>query len=441
VIKNRVELEEFHGGGVKMALGALEAAIKSVEPGALVRRAARFDGDSVSFRDIYGSESRIADFKDAYVVGAGKAAGAMAGALCDMLKDRVAGGAITVPSGTTLSIDNISVTSASHPVPDQDGVKGAEKIIDILKNARQDDLALVVISGGGSALLPMPAAGITLSDKQEATKELLASGASIHEMNAVRKHLSQVKGGQLVRHAKCKLVSLVMSDVVGDDLSVIASGPTFPDQSTFKDAQRIIQKYGIKNSRVRIHIRQGAMGKIAETPKPGDSAFARVRNILIGNNQVACNNATDYLRGKGIKVENLGSEFGGEAQDLGVFMARLLSNRSDAPFAIVSGGETTVKLKGKAGTGGRNQEAALACAIELKRRGVTALFAGTDGIDGNSDAAGAIVSDRSAKMAKEIGVKYLRRHDSYAALKKTNSLIFTGYTGTNVNDIAIVISS
>ena len=260
-------------------------------------------------------------------------------------------------------------------------------------------------------------------------------------MNAVRKHLSQVKGGQLVRHAKCRIVSLVMSDVVGDDLSVIASGPTFPDQSTFKDVLNIIQRYGIKNPRVRAHIRQGAKGKIAETPKPGDLAFSRVRNILIGNNQVACSSATDYLRGRGIKVENLGSEFGGEARDLGVFVARLLSNRSDAPFAIVAGGETTVKLKGKTGTGGRNQEAALACAIGLERKGVTALFAGTDGIDGNSDAAGAIVSDRSAKMAKEVGAKYLRRHDSYAALKKMNSLIFTGYTGTNVNDIAIAVSS
>lgn len=441
MIKNRAEIEEFHGSGAKVALGALEAAIKSVEPGALVRRAARFDGDSISFSDIYGNESRIASFRNAYVVGAGKAAGAMTGALCDVLKGRIAGGAITVPKGTTVSIDNISVTSASHPVPDENGVKGAEKIIDVLENAGQDDFALVVISGGGSALMPMPAAGITLSDKQEATKELLASGASIHEVNAVRKHLSQVKGGQLVRHAKCRIISLVMSDVVGDDLSVIASGPTFPDQSTFKDALNIVQKYGIKNPRVRAHIRQGAKGKVAETPKPGDPVFARVRNILIGNNQVACSSATDYLRSKGIKVKNLGSEFGGEARDLGVFMARLLSNRSDVPFAIVAGGETTVKLKGRTGTGGRNQEAALACAIELKRKGVTAVFAGTDGIDGNSDAAGAIVSDRSARMAKEIGAKYLLRHDSYAALKKMNSLIFTGYTGTNVNDIAIAVSS
>jgi glycerate-2-kinase len=354
VIKNRAELEEFHGSAAAIALGALEAAIKSVEPGALVRRAVKFDGDSISFRDIYGNESRIASFKDAYVVGAGKAAGAMAGALCGMLKGRLAAGAITVPKGTAASIDNISVTGASHPVPDEDGVKGAEKIIDVLNNAGQDDVALVVISGGGSALLPMPAAGITLLDKQEATKELLASGASIHEMNAVRKHLSQVKGGQLVRHAKCRMVSLVMSDVVGDDLSVIASGPTFPDQSTFKDALRIIYKYGIKNPRVRAHIRQGARGKIAETPKPGDPAFARVRNILIGNNHAACDSATGYLRGKGIRVENLGSEFGGEARDLGVFVARLLSNRSDAPFAIVAGGETTVKLGSKAGKGGRN---------------------------------------------------------------------------------------
>lgn len=442
MIRNRAELEEFHGGGASVALGALEAAIKSVEPGALVRNAVRFDGESISFCDIYGNTSTINSFKDAHVVGAGKAAAAMAGALCKMLKGRVTGGAINVPKGTETAIDRISVTGASHPVPDKDGIRGAEKIAGVLENAGKDDIAIVLISGGGSALMPMPAEGITLADKQDVTKELLASGASIHEINAVRKHLSQVKGGQLSGRARCRLVSLIMSDVVGDDLAVIASGPTFPDSTTFKDALGIITKYGIRNAEVRAHIRKGAKGKMKETPKPGDAAFRKVSNILIGNNQVACRGAGDFLRKSGYRVENLGSEFGGEARDFGAFVARLLSNRAEAPFAIVAGGETTVRLKGRAGTGGRNQEAALACALALKRQGVTAVFAGTDGIDGSSDAAGAIISGRSAGIARKTSAaKYLRRHDSYSALKKMGSLIFTGYTGTNVNDVAIALSS
>jgi glycerate-2-kinase len=442
MIRNRAGLEKFHGQGAAFALGALEAAIKSVEPGALVRQAVRFDGKSVSFRDIYGNRATIGGFKDAYVVGAGKAAAAMAGALCDVLKKRVAGGAINVPRGTDVSLDRIYVTYASHPVPDPQGVKGTERIAAVLESVGQDDLALVVISGGGSALMPMPAKGVTLADKQKVTKELLASGASIHEINAVRKHLSQVKGGQLARRAKCRIVSLVMSDVVGDDLSVIASGPTFPDQSTFQDALKIIDKYGIKNPKVRAHIMKGVRGKVEETPKPGDPAFRKVRNILIGNNQVACKSAAGYLAGRGFAVENLGSEFGGEARKFGVFMARLASNRADAPFALVAGGETTVRLAGRVGTGGRNQEAALACAVALKRKGAALVFAGTDGIDGNSDAAGAIASWQSHAIARKMGMQgYLRRHDSYTALKKMNSLVFTGYTGTNVNDIAIAVSS
>ncbi len=441
MIRNRAGLERLHGSEAGIALGALEAAIKSVEPGALVRRAVRFDGKSVSFLDIYGNRSAINSFKDAYVAGAGKAAAAMAGALCDMLGDRVAGGAVNVPRGVDASLDRICITRASHPVPDQQGVKGTERIIEVLEGAGQDDLALVVISGGGSALMPMPAKGVTLSDKQKVTKELLASGASIHEINAVRKHLSQVKGGQLVRRAKCRTVSLIMSDVVGDNLSVIASGPTFPDQSTFADALGVIKKYGIKNPAVRGHLARGAKGAIEETPKPGDPVFRKVRNVLIGNNRVACTSATGYLASRGFKTENLGSEFVGEARDFGVFMARLASNRAEAPFALVAGGETTVRLTGSIGKGGRNQEAALACAAALKRRGVALLFAGTDGIDGNSDAAGAIVSERSAAIARKIGAQALRRHDSYSALKKTESLIFTGYTGTNVNDIAIAVSS
>lgn len=449
MIKNHAELEKAYGKSAGIVLGAIEAAIKNVEPGTLVKNAVKAGKSSLAFSDIYGKSFEIDsdDFKDVYVVGAGKAAAPMAAALSKIFKRRIKGGAINVPRGThhpaAAIDDNISITHASHPVPDERGVRGALKITDVLeKKASKDDLAIVLISGGGSALLPLPAEGISLLDKQQVTKSLLASGASIHEINAVRKHLSAVKGGQLARRAKCRVVSLILSDVVGDDLAVIASGPTFPDPTTYSDALGIVKRYKIRNVRVARHLENGADGKFVDTPKPGDPLFRRVKNILIGNNQAACEGAARYLAQRMPTVESLGSEFDGEARDYGKFIARVASGRGGR-FALVAGGETTVRLgNSPSGKGGRNQEAALACALALQKDsgGTIAAFVGTDGIDGNSDAAGAIVSVKSADIVgRTDALRYLRRHDSYRALKKTKSLVFTGYTGTNVNDIAIAL--
>lgn len=433
MIKNRAKLEGFHGHGGRVVLAALEAGLKSVEPGALVRRAVKYD-KMLAIKGIGGRIMELDDFKDVYVVGAGKAAAAMTDALCKIVK--VSGGAISVPYGAAAS--EVETMHASHPIPDENGVKGAKRIVDIVRKAEKDDLVFVLISGGGSALMPLPAEGISLYDKQQATSALIASGASIHEINAVRKHLSAVKGGQLVRCAKCPVVSLALSDVVGDDLGVIASGPTFPDQSTFADAMRIVKKYGIKGAAAR-HIEKGARGLLPETLKHDDPAFARVYNFIIGNNAMACKGATGYLRRKGLKVSYHGSTFGGEARDLGRRFAHLASGMP-AGSAIVAGGEATVRLgSNKQGKGGRNQEAALAYTI-VARNKVMAAFMGTDGIDGNSDAAGAIVSQQSAATARKIGRRHLAVHDSYHALKEMNSLIFTGLTGTNVNDIAILVA-
>jgi glycerate-2-kinase len=321
---------------------------------------------------------------------------------------------------------------------------GMKKIIDVLGKAGQGDLVFVLISGGGSALMPMPAPGVSLHDKQRITNLLLGSGASIHEVNVVRKHLSSIKGGQLLRHVNrsCTVVSLILSDVTGDDVAAIASGPTCPDNSTFEDAQKILKKYCIKSpGTVDRHISKGARGEISDTPKPGDPVFSSVHNMVIGNNAVACKSAVDYLKQRGLRAVHIGSGFDGEARDFGRFLARLSSDLAGAPFAIVAGGETTVRLdRSRNGIGGRNQEAALACAMELGQD-VTAAFIGTDGIDGNSKAAGALVSPKATLLAKKMDLqKYLDRHDSYHALKKMHSLIFTGYTGTNVNDIAIAAS-
>ena len=439
MIKNRATLERFHGKQSSLVLSALEAAIKSVDPCALVKKSLSYSRGTLVARDINGKNFKIDKFNNIYIVGAGKASAAMTAALVSVLKGRVTGGTINVPRGTEVNnIDRISIIHASHPVPDDEGARGTRKIISILEKAETKDLVIMVISGGGSALMPLPAKGLRLKDKQEATSALLASGATIHEINSVRKHLSDVKGGQLARYTKSRVLSLVLSDVIGDDLAVIASGPTFPDSTAFSDAQQVLEKYGITDTRAARHVARGARGLIRETPKPGDPIFRRVANVLVGNNELACKSASCYLRRKNVRTEFLGSGFDGEARDFGAFLAKLAGDiKSKSPFALVAGGETTVKLGKTSGKGGRNQEAALTCA--LCRVKAVAAFLGTDGIDGNSDAAGALVSGKSAALAEKISARtYLVRHDSYRALKKMGSLIFTGYTGTNVNDIAII---
>ncbi len=432
MIKNRAQLEDFHGAGARPVLDAVEAAIKSAEPASLVRKAVQYSHGSATVQDIHGKKQTFSNFNDVYAVGAGKAAAAMADELCSILK--VTEAAITVPYGIKPRDSRIQFVQASHPVPDENGIMGTKRILQILKKARKNDLVFVLVSGGGSALMPLPAGRLELADKQRITAGLLASGATIHEINVVRKHLSEVKGGQLVRHVAGTAVSLVISDVIGDDLAAIASGPTFPDSSTFADARDIIRRYNVagdSDPAVR-HLMDGAAGKIAETPKPGDPVFGRVHNFLVGNNSVACRAAADSLKRDGFKVKYLGSDFGGPAADFGRLMASKAADLEPL-HAIVAGGETVVRLGEKSGRGGRNQEAALAFALDLQDSSVVAAFVGTDGIDGNSDAAGALVSARTERKGME---QYLENHDSYNALK--NSLLFTGLTGTNVNDIAIV---
>jgi glycerate-2-kinase len=426
----------------RLVIAALEAAVKSVLPDTLVKQAVKFNG-GLSVRDIHGRSVRLQRFDRVYIVGAGKAAAGMASALHSILHKKVAGGAIIVPYGVDAEIKGISVTHASHPVPDRSGLEGTKKILNVLGKAGWGDLVFVLISGGGSSLMPLPTAGVSLADKQKITSSLLRSGASIHEMNAVRKHLSAVKGGQLLRRisGSCTVVSLILSDVAGDDLEVIASGPTSPDRSTFVDALKILKKYGINEPDAAIsHISRGAKGEVEETPKPHDPIFLRVHNMLIGNNAIACASAVRYFKKRGVPAVHLGSEFDGEARYFGVFLARIASDLGSKPFAIVAGGETTVRLnRSRNGTGGRNQEAALSYLGELRRRDLALACMGTDGIDGNSDAAGALVSPKTLALAKKLDLKkYLDSHDSYHAFEKLCSLIFTGYTGTNVNDIAVM---
>ena len=401
---------------------------------------------------------KLNNFDSIYIVGAGKAASKMAESLCKIFDRAISGGAINVPYMSNIQVNNkICVTEANHPIPDKAGVEGTKKIVNILRKTKQSDLVFVLISGGASALMPLPADGITLSDKQRITHEMMSCGASIHEINVVRKHISKIKGGQLVRFINrgCTVISLILSDVVGDDIETIASGPTVPDRSTFKEAAMILKKYGLwaskgKNRSAIALISRGLKGTIMDTPKPSDPIFDKVHNILIGNNTLLCKKATEYLKTRGLEAVNLGSSFDGEAKNLGLLLARLADDvkKRSKPFAYILGGETTVKLNRmrRNGLGGRNQEAILAAGLKSTLRStddVTILCMGTDGIDGNSNAAGAFATPKTVSLIKQNETemsKYLSRHDSYNALKKMCSLIITGRTGTNVNDISVVCS-
>ena len=340
-----------------------------------------------------------------------------------------------------------TITEASHPIPNEAGVEGAKRILKVVQKAKENDLVVVLISGGGSALMPLPAPGNSLQDKQKITALLLQSGASIQEINIVRKHLSLVKGGQMLRsiNESCKVISIIISDVIDDDLASIASGPTSPDCSTFKHALDVLRKYNLADEldAVTKYIMAGVNGKIRDTPKSNDPIFSNVDNIIIGNNSSACQTGCNFLQKRGLNAVHLGSRFDGEAKKFGAFLAQLGSDLKVKNFAIVAGGETTVRLnKARNGLGGRNQEAALAFAIGLDRTDIATVFVGTDGIDGNSDAAGGIISSKTSSLYKRSDMqKYLGRHDSYHVLKRMHSLIFTGYTGTNVNDIAIMVCS
>ncbi len=460
IITNRMSLERRHHAyhSLKYALGALESAIMSVQPEILIRRSLKLRDSKLSISDIKGNtaELDIDNFESIFVVGAGKGTAKMAESLSHILKGKITHGAINVPYGNKTRLDSIYITEANHPIPDEAGVEGTKKIIDILKKTHTSDLVFVLISGGGSALMPFPIDNLKLDDKKKITSKMLASGASIDEINIVRKHLSLIKGGRLVRFVKrgCTIFSLILSDVIGDNISTIASGPTVPDNSTFKDAAFILQKYHIFNNKTLEKsslftiIKRGLEGSIDDTPKPGNSIFNNVYNFLIGNNTLACNKAVESLRKNNIQVLHLGSSFNGQAIDFGKLLARLTTDFaiSSLPIAFVLGGETTVKLNKRRenGKGGRNQEAILSAATKCRfedRDDITIVSMGTDGIDGNSMAAGGLLTPKTLYLIQKIGInlkKYLKNHDSYTALKKIDSSIFSGRTGTNVNDIAII---
>jgi len=425
------------------------AGVKAVEPAPAIKKHVTLKGDRLTVSD---RSYNLTDFENIYIIGAGKACAAMAQAVEDVLGERLKGGIVNVKYGHALPLQKIQVNEAGHPVPDEAGFRGAQQIADLLKQTGEKDLVFFLISGGGSALLPYPADGLSLKDKQQVTQRLLEVSATIHEINAMRKHISQVKGGRLARLAfPSTLISLILSDVIDDDLDTIASGPTVPDHSTFADCLRIVKKYDLRDkipAAVVEILENGARGKVEETPKAGDPAFERTQNLIIGSNIQAVRAAKQKAEELGYNSLILSSFIEGETREVAKVHAAIAreiletGNPVARPACVISGGETTVTIRGK-GLGGRNQEFVLAAAIEIDGlEDMVILSGGTDGTDGPTDAAGAIADSGTMNRSRELGLdaeRFLRENDSYHFFKPLGDLIITGPTYTNVMDLRLVM--
>ena len=433
----------------KDVLEIFQAGLLSADPAIAIKRHLKLYKNILTIGDLTFD---LSDFEEILVIGAGKASAAMAKELENIMGSNISRGSINVKYDHTANLKNIELVEAGHPIPDKNGQAGAMKLFDMAKNAHEKTLILCLISGGGSALSPLPCDGISLAQKQETTKILLSCGARIHEINTIRKHLSLIKGGGLAKAAfPATIISLILSDVVGDDLDIIASGLTVPDTGTFKDCKDIITSYNIalklpKN--VLNHINKGCADKISETPKPSDPCFQKVHNIIIGNNFNTLAKAKTKAESLGYNTIILSSLIEGETREIAkmhsAIAKEILStgNPVPSPGCIISGGETIVTMEDH-GLGGRNQEFVLASAIEIAgEKNIVALSLGTDGTDGPTDAAGAIADNNTLKRAWDIEIsakKYLTAHDSYHFFKTLDDLIITGPTHTNVMDLRIFL--
>jgi hydroxypyruvate reductase len=415
-----------------------EAALRAAEVGPLVRRALAGIAAPAAGRLI--------------VVGAGKASGAMAAAVEEAWGERVAGGLVVVKDGHLAPTRRIRLVEAGHPVPDERGARAAREMLALAAAAGADDLVLVLVSGGASALTPAPVPPITLADKQAVTRLLLAAGADIGQLNAVRKHCSAFKGGQLARAAApARVLALLLSDVIGDPPDVIGSGPTAPDVSTFAGALGILDRFGLRDrvpASVRERIESGARGAIAETPKPDDPLFRRVDNVVIGNNAIVVEAAASRAAALGFHPHVLTRALCGEARevarDLVALAADVRAGRGPVtpPACLIAGGETTVTVTGR-GTGGRCQELALAAAVALDGvPGMAVVAAGTDGSDGPTTATGAVADGTTAERARRLGYDLRARladNDSHPVFAALGDLIVTGPTNTNLLDLYLIL--
>jgi glycerate 2-kinase len=453
-IKNREELvrngeTQLDRKARDLALKSLEAALKAVDPKQIMRSKLSLKDSTLSIDDYVFDLNK---FRNVYVVGGGKASGSMAEALERILGKRITCGLVNVPHGAESKASIIELHGASHPVPDEAGVIGARRMLEIADLADKDDLVICLISGGGSSLMPLPRGNVSLADKREITEALLKSGATINEINTVRKHISDFKGGWLAKKAyPATVLNLILSDVMGDPLDFIASGPTVPDSTTFSEAVEVLKKFNLWIGApvlIREVLSDGVKGLIPETPKADDEVFKNVHNVIVGNNRLSSLVALERLKSAGLNTLLLTATLEGEARQVGIVLASIAKevsisgNPVSKPAGIIAGGETTVIVTGK-GKGGRNQEIALAAATKLRGlEGIVIASLSTDGIDGPTHVAGAIVDGKTLTRAAEVQLspeKFLADNDSYHFFSKLGDLIFTGPTGTNVNDISVVV--
>lgn len=436
----------------KMRLDAVNIynhGIAAVDPKNCIHKYCRCE-DNILWID--KKQFHLDQFEEILVIGAGKAAASMAGAVEQLLGDKISKGLVIVKYDHMEPLNQISIIEAAHPVPDENGVNGSRKLLKIAESASEKTLVLCLISGGGSALMTLPAPGLSLADKQDTTRLLLGCGATIHEINTLRKHLSLIKGGLLANAVyPATMACLILSDVVGDDLDIIASGPGVADPGTFNHCIEIIDHYSIRDQlpeAVIVHLTKGVKGQIPETPKPDDPIFEKVSHVIVAGNFDALMNAQKKANDLGYQTLVLSSVIEGETRDIAGMhsaMAWQVQNSGHPirpPACILSGGETTVTLKGN-GKGGRNQEFALACALKIEGlKNVVILSGGTDGTDGPTDAAGAIVDGRTIPRAMKLGLNpknHLNKNNAYPLFDQLSDLFKTGATNTNVMDLRIML--
>jgi len=433
----------------KNTVEIFRAGLQAVAPGPAIRRFCQLDGDMLT---VDNREYDLREFKKIFVLGAGKAGASMANVIEEILGDRIFAGIITVKYDHLEKLQKVKIQEAGHPVPDQNGLNGTKSVYQLASLADQKTLVICLISGGGSALMVLPADDITLENKQETTRILLASGATIHEINTVRKHLSAIKGGGLARAVyPATLITFILSDVIGDNLDSIASGPCVPDPGSFADCKAIFARYSIEDqipAPVLCRINAGAAGTIAETPKAGEPFFSKTQNVIVGNNFKALVKAKEKADQLGYNSLLLSSMIEGETRDVAanhIAIAREIQLHGyplPQPACLLSGGETTVRIKGT-GKGGRNQEFVLAAALKLTgMKNITVLSGGTDGTDGPTDAAGAFADETTLQRAREINADpqvYLDNNDSYHFFDRLGDLFKTGPTNTNVMDLRIIL--
>lgn len=425
------------------------AGLHAVDPVKAIKRYIFLDNNILHVGE---TSYKLETYQQIYVVGGGKAGASMSKAIEAILQDRVTQGTVNVKYNHVLPTDTITLHEAGHPVPDEAGVAGTERIVRLLETSTEHDLVICLLSGGGSALLPAPAEGITLQQKQAVTKLLLNCGATINEINTIRKHISAIKGGQLARMAyPSTLITLILSDVIGDPLDVIASGPTVPDSQTFSDCMNVLNTHDIAGKipkPVLNRIQQGLNGEILDTPKEGDPVFENTQNLIIASNALAALAASQKAKELGYNTMILSTFVEGETKEVAKVHTALIKellksgNPLPPPACLITGGETTVTIRGK-GLGGRNQEFVLAAACEIDgMENVVVFSAGTDGTDGPTDAAGAIADGLTIRRAREKQldpIEYLNNNDSYHFFESLDDLIKTGPTNTNVMDLRILL--